>query len=155
MLQSLKDLAAKQLGKVLTSEATMRVLNSAELRGAVVTAINLRAGAREVLEARVKELATALELVTRQDLAHLRRSMRDLEDHIAELRDQLDQAQQELAASKAAEEQAKAQAEAAVQAASQESAAAPAAPTPEAAEGDAQGPAETATAKKPRKAKAS
>lgn len=103
MLNAIKDMAAKQVGKVLASEATMRVLNSAELRNAVVTAINLRAGAREVLEARVKELAATLELVTREDVAHLRRSMRDLEDHIAELREQLERAQEELAASKGAE----------------------------------------------------
>ena len=112
MLNLLKDIAAKQVGKVLTSEATMRVLNSAELRHVVVTAINMRAGARELLETRVKDLAASLELVTREDMAHVRRSMRDLEDHIAELREQLDQAQEELAANKAADELARAQAEA-------------------------------------------
>ncbi len=112
MLNLLKDIAAKQVGKVLTSEATMRVLNSAELRHVVVTAINMRAGARELLETRVKDLAVSLELVTREDMAHVRRSMRDLEDHIAELREQLDQAQEELAANKAADDLARAQAEA-------------------------------------------
>lgn len=112
MLNLLKDIAAKQVGKVLASDATMRVLNSAELRHVVVTAINMRAGARELLETRVKDLAASLELVTREDMAHVRRSMRDLEDHIAELREQLDQAQEELAANKAADELARAQAEA-------------------------------------------
>ncbi len=108
MLNRLKDMAAKQVGKVLASEATMKVLSSAELRQVVVAAINLRAGAREALEARVKELAAALELATREDMATLRRSMRDMEDHLADLHEQLDQAQQELAASKAAEEATKA-----------------------------------------------
>lgn len=147
MLNLIKDIAAKQVGKVLASDATMRVLNSAELRHVVVTAINMRAGARELLEARVKDLAASLELVTREDMAHVRRSMRDLEDHIAELREQLDQAQEELAANKAADELARAQAEA--KAAEQ-------APTPEQSEEPAsEHGAETAAApKKARKAKA-
>lgn len=147
MLNLLKDIAAKQVGKVLASDATMRVLNSAELRHVVVTAINMRAGARELLEARVKDLAASLELVTREDMAHVRRSMRDLEDHIAELREQLDQAQEELAANKAADELARAQAEA--KAAEQ-------APTAEQSEEPAsEHGAETAAApKKARKAKA-
>jgi predicted nucleic acid-binding Zn-ribbon protein len=145
MLNLLKDIAAKQVGKVLASEATMRVLNSAELRHVVVTAINMRAGARELLETRVKDLAATLELVTREDMAHMRRSMRDLEDHIAELREQLDQAQEELAANKAADELARAQAEA--KAAEQ-------APTAETAEPAAEQGAEAAAApKKARKAK--
>jgi hypothetical protein len=145
MLNLLKDIAAKQVGKVLASEATMRVLNSAELRHVVVTAINMRAGARELLETRVKDLAATLELVTREDMAHMRRSMRDLEDHIAELREQLDQAQEELAANKAADELARAQAEA--KAAEQ-------APTAETAEPVAEQGAEAAAApKKARKAK--
>jgi predicted nucleic acid-binding Zn-ribbon protein len=97
------------------------------------------------LETRVKDLAATLELVTREDMAHMRRSMRDLEDHIAELREQLDQAQEELAANKAADELARAQAEA--KAAEQ-------APTAETAEPVAEQGAEAAAApKKARKAK--
>lgn len=146
MLNMLKDMAAKQVGKVLASEATMKVLSSAELRQVVVAAINLRAGAREVLESRVKELAAALELATREDMAHLRRSMRNMEDQLAELHEQLEEAQQELAASKAAEEATKAAA-AEVLAAVGAPGVAAVAESPQAAE------APTAAVKKPRKAK--
>lgn len=107
VLNMIKDMAAKQVGRVLASETTMKVLGSSELRQVVVTAINLRAAGREALEARIKDLASTLELATREDMAHLRRSMRDMEDQLAELHDQLDEAQQELAASRAAEEAAK------------------------------------------------
>ncbi|MSQ84085.1 MAG: hypothetical protein EXR77_14580 [Myxococcales bacterium] len=101
MLNQIKDMAAKHVGRVLSSDAAMNVLTSPQLKNAVVTAINLRAEARDALERRVKDVATALELVTREDVAKLRRSIRDLEDHLAELQSQLAEAQSELAASKA------------------------------------------------------
>ncbi|MBM4343002.1 MAG: hypothetical protein FJ100_06455 [Deltaproteobacteria bacterium] len=100
MLNQIKDIAAKQVGKVLASDAAMNVLGSPQLKQAVVTAINLRAEARDALERRVKDVATALELVTREDVAKLRRSIRDLEDHLAELQGQLAEAQADLAATK-------------------------------------------------------
>lgn len=100
MLNQLKDMAAKQVGKVLASDAAMQVLGNQQLKTAVVTAINLRAEARDAVEKRVKDVATALELVTREDVAKLRRSIRDLEDHLAELQDQLATAQADLAAAK-------------------------------------------------------
>ena len=101
MLNQIKDMAAKHVGRVLSSDAAMNVLTSPQLKNAVVTAINLRAEARDALERRVKDVATALELVTREDVSKLRRSIRDLEDHLAELQSQLVEAQSELAASKA------------------------------------------------------
>ncbi len=101
MLNQIKDMAAKQVGKVLASDAAMNVLSSPQLKNAVVTAINLRAEARDALERRVKEVATALELVTRSDVAKLRRSIVDLQDHLAELQAQLAEAQADLAATKA------------------------------------------------------
>lgn len=103
MLNQVKDIAAKQVGKLLSSEATMKVLSSPQLQQAVVTAINLRAEAREALEKRVKDLAKSIDLVTRDDVAKLRRNVRDLEDHLSELREQLEQAQAELAARHAEE----------------------------------------------------
>lgn len=101
MLNQIKDMAAKQVGKVLASDAAMNVLTNPQLKQAVVTAINLRADARDALERRIKEVATALELVTRADVAKLRHSIRALEDHLAELQEQLAQAQADLAATKA------------------------------------------------------
>lgn len=101
MLNQLKDIAAKQVGRVLASDATLKVISSPQVQQAVVAAINLRAEARDLVEKRVRDIAGALELVTRDDVAKLRRSIRDMEDHLSEMRDQLDQAQAELAEAKA------------------------------------------------------
>ena len=103
MLEHFKDLAARQVGKVLSSDATMKVLSSPQLKTAIVTAINLRAEARDAVEKRVRDVADKLELVTRQDVASMKRSIRDLEDHLADLRGQLDDAQAEVATVRAAQ----------------------------------------------------
>lgn len=93
MLNELKDMAAKQVGRVLASDATMRVLSSPQVKTVLVKAINFRAEAREVVEKRAKDVAEALELVTRDDVARLKRSIRDLQDTVDELREQLSEAQ--------------------------------------------------------------
>lgn len=100
MLNQLKDIAARELGKVLASDATMKVLTSPQLKTMVVKAINLRAEARDAVEKRVKDVAKALELVTRDDVARLKRSIRDLEDHMDDLRGQVAEAQADLASAK-------------------------------------------------------
>ncbi len=93
MLNQLKDMAAKQVGRVLASDATMRVLTSPQVKTVLVKAINFRAEAREAVEKKAKDVAQALELVTRDDVARLKRSIRDLQDTVDELRDQLGEAQ--------------------------------------------------------------
>jgi hypothetical protein len=89
VLNQLKDIAARQVGKVLSSDATMRVLSSPQLQNVMMTALNLRAEAKDIVEKQVREVASALELVTREDVAKLRRSIRDLEDQVADLQTQL------------------------------------------------------------------
>jgi len=108
MFNQLKDIAARQVGKVLASDATMKVLSSKQLKTVVVKAINLRAEARDAVEQRVRDVAEKLELVTRDDVASLKRSLRDLEDHVADLRQQLDDAQSETESAQAEAELAKA-----------------------------------------------
>ena len=93
MLNQLKDMAARQVGQLLSSDATLRVLSSPQVKNVMLTAINLRAEAKDIVEKQVREVASALELVTREDVAKLRRSIRDLEDHVAELKAQLEEAQ--------------------------------------------------------------
>ncbi len=109
MLNQIKDLAARQVTKVLSSDATMKVLSSKQLKTVLVKAINLRAEARDAVENGVAQVTGALDLVSKGDVAKLRRSIRDLEDHIADLRVALDVAQEEAS-------EAKAQATAAVEA---------------------------------------
>ncbi len=46
MLSQIKDIAAKQVSKVLASDATLKVIGNPQLQQALVAAINLRAEAR-------------------------------------------------------------------------------------------------------------
>ena len=76
LLDQVKDVAARQVGKVLASDATLKMLSSPQVKNAMVAAINLRAEARDVVEMGVKQVAKQLDLVTRDDVAKLKRSMR-------------------------------------------------------------------------------
>ena len=89
LLDQVKDVAARQVGKVLASDATLKVLASPQMKNVMVTAINLRAEARDVVELGVKQVAKQLDLVTRDDVAKLKRSVRDLQHELEDLREQL------------------------------------------------------------------
>ena len=89
LLEQVKDVAARQVGKVLASDATLKVLSSPQVKNAMVAAINLRAEARDAVELGVKQVAKQLDLVTRDDVAKLKRSMRDLQHEVEDLREQL------------------------------------------------------------------
>ncbi len=89
LLDQVKDVAARQVGKVLASDTTLKVLSSPQVKNAMVAAINLRAEARDVVELGVKQMAKQLDLVTRDDVAKLKRSVRDLQHEVEDLREQL------------------------------------------------------------------
>lgn len=91
-LDSFKDLAARKVGAVLASDAAIKVVSNPKVQGAMLKAINARGELREAVERRVSNLATALDLVTRDDVATLRRTIRNLEDTVEELREELDDA---------------------------------------------------------------
>ncbi len=110
MLDQLKNMAARRVGKVLASDATMKVVADPRVQKAMMRAINMRADARELVEQRVQNVAAVLDLVTREDVASLKRTIRDLEDTVEELRDELSDTQEEAGAArreaKTAQEQA-------------------------------------------------
>lgn len=91
MIDALKNIAARQVGRVLASDATMKVLSNPQVQSAMLRAINIRAEARDLVESRMQGVASALDLVTGEDVALLRRKIRDLEDEVTELRDELDE----------------------------------------------------------------
>lgn len=93
MLDQFVQIAAKQVGKVLASDAAAKVLSSPQLQQVVVTAINARATVRDAAETTLKQVASKLDLPTKDDVAKVRRKVRDLEDTVAELREQLEQTQ--------------------------------------------------------------
>ncbi len=93
MLDQFVQIAAKQVGKVLASDAAAKVMSSPQLQQVVVTAINARATVRDAAETTLKQVASKLDLPTKDDVAKVRRKVRDLEDTVAELREQLEQTQ--------------------------------------------------------------
>ncbi len=98
LLDQVKDVAARQIGKVLASDTTLKVLSSPQVKNAMVAAINLRAEARDVVELGAKQVAKQLDLVTRDDVAKLKRSVRDLQHEVEDLREQLSTQQEPPAA---------------------------------------------------------
>jgi polyhydroxyalkanoate synthesis regulator phasin len=102
VLDRLKDKAARKMGAALASDAAMKVVSDPRVQGAMLRAINMRGELREAVERRVSTIATALDLVTRDDVATLRRTIRDLEDSVEDMREELDEAR--TAAKKAEQE---------------------------------------------------
>ena len=100
MLDQLKTLAARRVGQLLASDTTMKVIGDPRMQAAMMRAINLRADAREVVERQVQGVAAVLDLVTRDDVASLKRTIRDLEDMVEELRDEVGEAQAEAKSAK-------------------------------------------------------
>lgn len=93
MLDQFIQIATKQVSKVLASDTAAKVLSSPQLQQVVVTAINARATVRDAAETTLKQVASKLDLPTKDDVAKVRRKVRDLEDTVAELREQLEQTQ--------------------------------------------------------------
>ena len=114
MLNDLKNFAAQQVGRVLTSDATQKVLSNPQVQTMMLRAINLRAESRDLVERRVQGMASALDLVTRDDIVALKRTIRALEDTIDDLRDELTEAQAQALRSAQAEAPTATSAEAAV-----------------------------------------
>ncbi len=102
MIDNIKNLAARRLGQVLASDVTLKVLSNRQVQGAMLRAINVRAEARDLVESRLQGVATALDLVTHEDVASLKRTIRDMEDQIDELREELNTARAAKAAAAAA-----------------------------------------------------
>ena len=98
MIDNIKNLAARRLGQALASDVTLKVLSNRQVQGAMLRAINVRAEARDLVESRLQGVASALDLVTHEDVASLKRIIRDMEEQIDELREELDTARADNAA---------------------------------------------------------
>ena len=92
-LDSIKNLAASKVGSVLASDAAMKLVSDPRVQGAMLRALNARGEVRDAIEKRVSSLAAAFDLVTSDDVAGLRRTIRNLEDSVEELREELEDAQ--------------------------------------------------------------
>ena len=84
--------AQEQAEKVLRSPATLRFLSNPRVQKTMLQAINLRAEIRQKVTTQVEGFARNHNLVTREDVAKLRRTLREMEGTLAQLRVELGEA---------------------------------------------------------------
>jgi cob(I)alamin adenosyltransferase len=82
--------AQQQAEKILRSPATLRFLSNPRVQKTMLQAINLRAELRQRVTTQVEDFARNHNLVTREDVAKLRRTLREMESTLAQLRSDLD-----------------------------------------------------------------
>ena len=92
MLEDVLRIARNQAGRVLKSPTTLKVLSNPRVQRAMLQAINLRADLRQKVTVQVEDFARNHNLVTREDVAQLRRTIRELEATVATLRNEVDEA---------------------------------------------------------------
>ena len=91
MLDSLVSNVKKRATKAMTSPAARKVMADPRFQRAVMKAINVRADLHNRIEKQVKGFATSYSLVTREDVAKLRRTIRELERTVTALQGKLAQ----------------------------------------------------------------
>jgi len=92
MIEDVLRMARNQAGRVLKSPTTLKVLSNPRVQRAMLQAINLRSDIRQKVTVQVEDFARNHNLVTREDVAHLRRTIRELEATVATLRNQVTEA---------------------------------------------------------------
>ena len=100
----MKNELLRKAGKLLGSPAAISLLSNPQFQEALKRAINLRADVRDGWEGQVEGWAKQFNLVTRQDLKGLKRTIRELENHIAAMDYELQQMKAREAAARAAAE---------------------------------------------------
>ena len=146
VLKLMKNELLQKAGKLLGSPAVISLLSNPQFQEALKRAINLRSDVRDGWEGQVEGWARQFNLVTRQDLKALKRTIRELENHVAAMDYEVQQMKAREAAARAAAEAAEKAAEEARAAAAKK----PAAKKPAAKKAAAKKPAaKKAAAKKP------
>ena len=92
MIDMVFKTAQEQAEKVLRSPATLRFLSNPRVQKTMLQAINLRAEIRQKVTTQVEGFARNHNLVTREDVAKLRRTLREMEGTLAQLRVELEEA---------------------------------------------------------------
>ena len=92
MLDSLVSNLKKQATKAMSSQTARKVMGDPRFQRAIMKAINVRADVHKNIEGRIHGFATNYNLVTRSDVAKLRRSIRELESTVASLQKKLEKA---------------------------------------------------------------
>lgn len=90
MLDSLVSNLKKQATRAMSSQTARKVMSDPRFQRAVMKAINVRADVHKTIEGKVQGIASSYNLVTRSDVAKLRRSIRELESTVTALQKKLD-----------------------------------------------------------------
>lgn len=90
MLDSILSNIKKQATKAMSSPTARKVMGDPRFQGAVMKAINVRADVHKTIEGKVQGFATSYNLVTRSDVAKLRRTIRELESAVGSLKKQIE-----------------------------------------------------------------
>lgn len=93
MIDQVRRAAQQGAKSLLKSELGRKVLKSPQFQAAVMKAINTRAHARQAVTKQVQNFAKDHKLVTKADMAKLRRTVRELEATVTSLRAELEKAQ--------------------------------------------------------------
>ena len=89
MLETNIKLAQRQAEKAMRSPTTMKILTNPRVQRTMMQAINLRADLHQRVTSQVQGFAKSHNLVTREDVAKLRRTLREMEGTISVLRTEL------------------------------------------------------------------
>ena len=145
----MKNQLLRKAGQLLGSPAAIALLSNPQFQEALKRAINLRSDMRDGWEGQVEGLARQFNLATRHDVKGLKRTIRELENHLAAMDYELQQMKAREAAARAAAEAAEKAAEEARQAAAKANAPKKAAPKKKAAASSKPAAKKASAAKKP------
>jgi hypothetical protein len=119
----MKNQLLRKAGQLLGSPAAIGLLSNPQFQEALKRAINLRSDVRDGWEGQVEGLARQFNLATRHDVKGLKRTIRELENHLAAMDYELQQMKAREAAARAAADAAEKAADEARQAAAKATAA--------------------------------
>ncbi len=101
MLNDVKNNLLRKAGQFLGSPAAISVLSNPQFQEALKRAINLRSDVRDSMDDQLETLAKQFNLVTRQDFKTMKRTIRELENHLAAMDYELQQMKAREAAARA------------------------------------------------------
>ena len=90
MMKSILELAQAQADKILRSPKTLSLLADPRVQKTIIQLINLRGELRKTVSGKVQGFAKDYSLATREDMAKMRRTIRDMERTIGTLQKELD-----------------------------------------------------------------
>jgi len=88
---NLKDFAAHHGMKIMSHPSVMRFMQDDKVMQAMMSAITLPARASNAISEHTNRFAHAMSFATEQEVRDLRRTVRSLEDQLAEIKQEMEQ----------------------------------------------------------------